>query len=91
MLINRSKDAYMFIGLTTLIVGVIFFILWLSLSKTIVTTGIDEDIIRYASTYLPTLLKTLKKSSIIMSILGALGCTTYTIMNYQEVQANGKI
>ncbi len=91
ILINRSKDGYIYIGLTTLITGIIFFILWLSLSKTIYTTGIDENIIRYVSKYLPTLLNTLKKSSIIMIIIGGIGCATYTIMHYQEVQENGKI
>lgn len=91
ILINRSKDGYMFAGITTLIVGVIFFILWLSLSKTIITTGIDEEVIKYVSSYLPTLLKTLKKSSILMMIIGGIGCATYTILHYQEVQANGEI
>ena len=91
ILIHRSKDSYMFIGFTTLIVGVIFFILWLALSKTINVTGIDENVMMYTYKYLPELLKLLKKISIILSALGATGCTTYTIMNYQEVQANGKI
>ena len=91
ILINRSKDGYIFAGITTLIVGIIFFILWLSLSKTIVTTGIDEEIIKYVSTFLPTFLNTLKKSSILMMIIGAVGCTTYTILHYQEVQSNGEI
>ena len=57
--LNKSKDGYMWVGLTTIIVGIIFFVLWLSLSKTINTTGIDEKIIRYVSKYLPTFLKTL--------------------------------
>lgn len=91
ILINRSKDGYIFAGITTLIVGVIFLILWLSLSKTIVTTGIDEEIIKYVSTFLPTFLNTLKKSSILMMIIGTIGCATYTILHYQEVQSNGEI
>ena len=91
ILINRSKDGYIFAGITTLIVGIIFFTLWLALSKTIVTTGIDEEIIKYVSTFLPTFLNTLKKSSILMMIIGAVGCTTYTILHYQEVQSNGEI
>ena len=91
ILINRSKDGYIFAGITTLIVGIIFFILWLSLSKTIVTTGIDEEIIKYVSTFLPTFLNTLKKSSILMMIIGAIGCITYTVLHYQEVQSNGEI
>lgn len=91
ILINKSKDGYIFTGMTTLIVGVIFFVLWLTLSKTIITTGIDKEIIKYVSTYLPTLLNTLKKSSILMMIIGAVGCTTYTILHYQEVQSNGEI
>lgn len=91
ILINKAKEGYLFVGLTTIIVGIIFFVLWLSLSKTIYTTGIDEDVIRYVSTYLPTLLSTLKKSSIITIIIGAIGCITYTIIHYQEVQANGEI
>lgn len=91
ILINRSKDGYIFAGITTLIVGIIFFTLWLSLSKTIVTTGINEEIIKYVSTFLPTFLNTLKKSSILMMIIGAVGCTTYTILHYQEVQSNGEI
>ena len=91
ILINKSKDGYLFAGITTLIVGIIFLILWASLSKTIVTTGIDEEVIKYVSSYLPTLLKTLKKSSIIMTLIGVIGCITYTILHYQEVQSNGKI
>ena len=91
IVINRSKDGYMFVGLTTIIVGVIFFVLWLSLSRTINTTGIDREVIHYVNLYLPTLLKTLKKSSIIMFVIGALGCTTYTILHYQEVQQNGNM
>ena len=91
ILINRSKDGYIFVGVTSIIVGVIFLILWLSLSRTIVTTGIDEEIIKYVSEYLPTFLNTLKKSSILMMIIGAIGCATYTILHYQEVQSNGEI
>ena len=91
IVINRSKDGYMFVGLTTIIVGVIFFVLWLSLSKTINTTGIDREVIHYVNLYLPTLLKTLKKSSIILFVIGVLGCTTYTILHYQEVQQNGNM
>ena len=91
ILINRSKDGYIFAGITTLIVGAIFFILWLSLSKTIITTGIDEETIKYVSKYLPTFLNTLKKSSILMTIIGGIGCVTYTILHYQEVQSNGEI
>lgn len=91
ILINRSKDGYIFVGITSIIVGVIFLILWLSLSRTINTTGIDEDVIRYVSIYLPNLLKTLKQSSIIMTIIGAIGCITYTVLHYQEVQSNGEI
>lgn len=91
ILINRSKDGYIFVGVTSIIVGVIFLILWLSLSRTINTTGIDEDVIRYVSIYLPNLLKTLKQSSIIMTIIGAIGCITYTVLHYQEVQSNGEI
>jgi lipopolysaccharide export LptBFGC system permease protein LptF len=91
ILINKSKEGYIFVGITTLIVGVIFFILWLSLSKTIYTTGIDKDVIRFVNMYLPTLLNTLKKSSIITSLIGLIGCITYTILHYQEVQSNGEI
>lgn len=91
ILINRSKDGYIFVGVTSIIVGVIFLILWLSLSRAINTTGIDEDVIRYVSIYLPNLLKTLKQSSIIMTIIGAIGCITYTVLHYQEVQSNGEI
>ena len=91
ILINRSKDGYIFVGVTSIIVGVIFLILWLSLSRTIVTTGIDEEIIKYVSEYLPTFLNTLKKSSILMMIIGTIGCATYTILHYQEVQSNGEI
>ena len=91
ILINRSKDGYIFAGITTLIVGAIFFILWLALSKTIITTGIDEEIIKYVSEYLPTFLNTLKRSSILMMIIGAIGCITYTVLHYQEVQSNGEI
>lgn len=91
IVINRSKDGYMFVGLTTIIVGVIFFVLWLSLSRTINTTGIDREVIHYVNIYLPTLLKTLKKSSIILFVIGALGCTIYTILHYQEVQQNGNM
>lgn len=91
IIINKSKDGYIFVGMATIIVGIIFFVLWLSLSKTIITTGIDENVIKYVSTYLPTFLKTLKKSSIIMMIIGTIGCTIYTIKHYQEVQSNGEI
>ena len=89
--INRSKDGFMFIGLPTLIVGVIFFILWLYLSNTISTTSIDKNLIQYVNIYLPTLLKILKKSSLITLTIGALGCITYIVLHYQEVQQNGKI
>ena len=91
ILINKSKDGYVFVGISTLIVGTIFFVLWLALSKTIVTTGIDEEIIKYVSTYLATFLNTLKRSSILMMIIGAIGCITYTVLHYQEVQSNGEI
>lgn len=90
ILINQSKDKYIFVGMPTLIVGVIFLILWLSLSQKINTTGIDKKIIIYANKYLPNLLKTLKQSSIIITIIGTIGCTLYTILHYQEVQENGK-
>ena len=91
IIINKSKDGYIFTGIITLIVGVIFFIIWLTLSRKITTTGIDDKIIKYIEIYLPTLLKTLKKSSVIMSLIGLLECTIYTILHYQEVQNDGKI
>lgn len=91
IIINKSKDGYIFTGITTLIVGVIFFIIWLTLSRKITTTGIDDKIIKYIEIYLPTLLKTLKKSSVIMSLIGLLECIIYTILHYQEVQSDGKI
>ena len=91
ILINQSKEGYIFVGIPTLIVGIVFLILSLTLSKTINTTGIDEEVIRYVNTYLPTLMKTLRKSSIITTVIGALSCTAYTILHYQEVESNGKI
>ena len=35
----------------------------------------------------PNLLKTMEKSSIIMTTIGFIGCALYTILNYQERSA----
>lgn len=84
ILINKSKTGFLFTGLPTIIVGVIFLILELSLAGKINATGIDERIIYVVNTHLPNILKTLKKSSIIMSSIGSIECALYTILNYQE-------
>lgn len=84
ILINKSKTGFLFTGLPTIIVGVIFLILELSLAGKINATGIDERIIYVVNTHLPNILKTLKKSSIIMSSIGFIECALYTILNYQE-------
>ena len=84
ILINKSKTGFLFTGLPTIIVGVIFLILELSLAGKINATGIDERIIYVVNTHLPNILKTLKKSSIIMFSIGFIECALYTILNYQE-------
>ena len=90
ILINKSKEEYLFIGLPTIMVGIIFLVIALTLGRNINATGINEEIIDLVNTYLPNLIKILKKSSTIITILGAAGCTLYTVLNYQEVsEKNG--
>lgn len=92
ILINKSKTGLLFTGLPTIITGVLFLILELSITQKINATGIDRRIIYCVNTYLPDLIKTLKNSSILMTIIGFLECALYTILNYQEVgNNNGKI
>lgn len=87
ILINKSKRGYIWVGLPTIITGVLFLILVLSIEGKIPETSIDIEIKTGIIKYLPGLLKTLKKSSIIMTSIGFIGCALYTILNYQERSA----
>jgi len=87
IIINQSKTGYIWVGLPTIITGVLFLILALGIEGKIPETGIDVEIKNFIINYLPSLLKTIKKSSIIMTIIGFIGCTLYTILNYQERSA----
>ena len=92
ILLNRSKAGLIFTGIPTIIVGVIFLILELGLTQKINATGIDKDVMYIINTYLPNLIKTLKKTSLMMTIIGAIECGLYTVLNYQEVgSSNGEI
>lgn len=92
ILINKSKTGFAFTGLPTIITGVLFLILELSLTRKINATGIDRRIIYSVNTYLPNMISTLKKSSIIMTLIGFAECAIYTILNYQETGSeNGEI
>ena len=88
ILINKSKTGFIFTGLPTIIVGVLFLILELGLTQKINATGIDKDALRIINEYLPNLIKTLKKTSMMMTIIGFLECALYTVLNYQEVGSN---
>lgn len=85
MLINQNKNGLLFPGITTLIVGTLFFILHLSLTRKINATGIDDEIIELIKDYLPNLVRTLRKSSLMMMIIGGIECGLYTVLNYQEM------
>ena len=85
ILLNKSKTGYIFTGLPTIITGVIFLILELALTEKINATGIDRRVIYAVNTYLPNIIKTLRKSSIIMTSIGFIECALYTILNYQEL------
>ncbi|MGM9850263.1 MAG: hypothetical protein ACI31V_05155 [Bacilli bacterium] len=85
ILINKSKTGLIFAGLPTIITGVLFLILELTLTRKISSTGIDRRVIYAVNNYLPNMIKTLKKSSIIMTSIGFIECALYTILNYQEV------
>lgn len=92
ILINKSKTGLIFAGLPTIITGVLFLILELTLTRKINATGIDRRVIYAVNNYLPNMIKTLKKSSIIMTSIGFIECALYTILNYQEVgNKDGKI
>lgn len=92
ILINKSKTGLIFTGLPTIITGVLFLILELTLTRKINATGIDRRVIYAVNNYLPNIIATLKKSSIIMTSIGFIECALYTILNYQEVgNKNGKI
>ena len=84
ILLNKDKTGYIFTGLPTIITGVLFLILELALTEKINATGIDRRIIYVVNTYLPNIIKTLGKSSIIMTLIGFAECALYTILNYQE-------
>ena len=88
ILINKSKTGLIFTGLPTIIVGVLFLILELGLTQKINATGIDEDVMYIINNYLPNLINTLKKTSIMMTIIGFVECALYTVLNYQEVGSN---
>lgn len=92
ILINKLKTGLIFTGLPTIIVGVLFLILELGLTQKINATGIDEDVMYIINNYLPNLIKTLKKTSIMMTAVGFVECALYTVLNYQERSAqNGEI
>ena len=92
ILINKSKTGLIFTGLPTIITGVLFLILELTLTRKINATGIDRRVIYAVNNYLPNIIETLKKSSIIMTSIGFIECALYTILNYQEVgNKNGEI
>ena len=84
ILLNKSKMGFLFTGLPTIIAGVLLLILELALTEKINATGIDKRVIYVVNTYLPSIIKTLRKSSIIMTSIGFIECALYTILNYQE-------
>lgn len=84
LVVNKSKNGYLFIGLPTLITGVLFLILLLAIQGRIPETSIDIDIKNFIVMYLPELLNSLKKSSYLMAIFGLIGCGLYTVLNLQE-------
>lgn len=90
--VNKSKSGYLWTGLPTIITGVLFLILALSIEGKLPETSIDIEIKNFIIKCLPSLIKTLKKLSIIMTSIGFIECALYTILNYQERSAqDGKI
>ena len=91
ILINKSKTGLIFVGIPTIITGILFLILELSLTQKINIIGIDKQAIYTVNTYLPNLIKTLTKSSIIMTLIGFIECALYAVLKNQEVgNENGK-
>ena len=90
--VNKSASGYLWTGLPTIITGVLFLILVLAIEGKLPETSIDIEIKNFIIKYLPSLIKTIKTSSIIMLSVGFIECALYTILNYQERSAqDGKI
>ena len=90
--VNKSASGYLWTGLPTIITGVLFLILVLAIEGKLPETSIDLEIKNFIIKYLPSLIKTIKTSSIIMLLVGFIECALYTILNYQERSAqDGKI
>lgn len=92
IIINKSKIGYLYAGMPTIITGVLFLILVLGLEGRMSEISLDIETQNFIIKYLPHLLKTIKKTSIIMTFLGLIECTLYKILNYQERSVqNGEI
>lgn len=89
--INKNYESLLFIGLPTLIAGIIFLLLALSLTGTIKTIEISESTQVLLNKSFPSIIKTLKYTSIIACLIGLIEIIIYKIKKYQRrCTLNGK-
>lgn len=69
--INMSCDSFIWIGLPTMMSGILFLILTLSLSGMIDTIEVDINVFYYVNTFLGNLISKMKFMSILFTIIGS--------------------
>lgn len=91
ILINNEKSKFFWIGIPTIITGILYLITYLTIIGKINEIGIDPTI-QGIIIKLPKLLDKIKVTSITTIIIGLAFCAIYIILNYQEMrnEQNGK-
>ena len=82
--INKSKEGYIWTGIPTLVTGILFLILVLEIEGKLPNISIDIETRNTLKKYLPSMINALKKSSIIMTLIGTVECSLYAILKIQE-------
>lgn len=71
ILINISYDSFIWIGLPTMMSGILFLILTLSLGGTINTIDVDINVFYYVNTFLGNLISKMKFISVLFTVIGS--------------------
>ena len=84
IIINKSYESFLWLGIPTLITGVLSIILFLSLTGTIDAIDINNFTYVIINKYLPSLLKNIKETGIIFLTIGIIEMSIYITLKYKR-------
>jgi len=88
----NKQEGYIWISIPTIIAGIIFLILALSLEGKTNIIDIDVNLYGVINSYFKTFINVLKKSSIVTTLIGIIEVIIYIILKYKKgSEENGKI